>query len=684
MLKSDSKGFLISEAKIDAHELANGINGVRHDTSEILHWLKGRAKSSALQRARVSGPNSRASSSPGGGTRERDNHGRFIKAQPDVVTAVRQMTRQQAQQASAEKRAEAAGRARDDKGRFGAGDADGGGKDKKDGLFSRLKSALSDRAGTGDMDKVDPAIEAASELKNLVGGPMKALGSIGESVIGRGFSGDAKDKAVPFYKRMLQQLKLMRKDQSEFSKAETKAIKGIKAGGGGSGKSGGLLDGLLPDGALAALKGLGGFAVKASLPLASIFSAVKSFGTSTDEYASRLGTKDDGGIAKSIGIRTVGVMGDLGNTLTFGMAGKLGEALSPAVADIVDKSKAGIDAIKKTAAPVIAKAQAKGGSLLEKVIPGYRHKAIFDGINGGDSLTKNGSYTDAEADQVRNLKSSSANTSANLKGGMPKEIQEKIIQQANAAGLDPQMMLKMAAMESGGNTNAISSTGAIGIYQFTGKTASGVGIKNRFDADQNIAGGMALTKENMASLKASRLPVTAENLYLMLQLGPPAAKEVISGAASGKNIGDLSASTQKGISLNYGAGSKTAADYLDKNSTALTARADTVIGKSATGFLPTGTAASIPALAAAARQTPPTMPTLATAATVPAPLAAPAGIPSVSVSAPTAPAQAPRSDIPIPLSSKAPIEVIVRNDQLANRDLPDRRLASIATGGMAG
>jgi soluble lytic murein transglycosylase-like protein len=37
-------------------------------------------------------------------------------------------------------------------------------------------------------------------------------------------------------------------------------------------------------------------------------------------------------------------------------------------------------------------------------------------------------------------------------------------------------MLKIAAIESGGNPNAISATGAIGVFQFTGQTGTGVGI----------------------------------------------------------------------------------------------------------------------------------------------------------------------------------------------------------------
>lgn len=67
--------------------------------------------------------------------------------------------------------------------------------------------------------------------------------------------------------------------------------------------------------------------------------------------------------------------------------------------------------------------------------------------------------------------------------------------------------------------------GALGLYQFTGQTASGVGIKYCFYIDQNIEGGMKLTVQNMAKrCKKAGLPVTAENIYMMHQLGPSAAQ----------------------------------------------------------------------------------------------------------------------------------------------------------------
>ncbi|KVP00024.1 hypothetical protein WL21_11670 [Burkholderia ubonensis] len=353
------------------------------------------------------------------------------------------------------------------------------------------------------------------------------------------------------------------------------------------------------------------------------------------------------------------------------LAKKASDVAKPAV----DAAKAGVDAVKdagkaavnyakgraeKMAQPISTatkSAVSAGQGVLEDLIPGYRHSANFDGVKGGAALSKDGSYTNDEANQIRQLKASGANTSANLKGGMPVDVQAKIVAAATKEGLDPKTMLEFASIESGGNANAISNTGAIGIFQFTGKTASGVGIKNRFDVDQNIAGGMKLAKQNAAVLSRAGLAVTPENLYMMHQLGPGAAKEIIKGAANGKNISDLSANTQKAVALNYGKGSKTAADYLSANATALQSRYDTVVGS--------GIHVPVVATAAATSATPPTVPV----APVPATPAAP-------------PAQT--AQIPVPLNSDKPLEVRFADNRAVGQDLQNRRLAQIATGGLSG
>ncbi len=270
---------------------------------------------------------------------------------------------------------------------------------------------------------------------------------------------------------------------------------------------------------------------------------------------------------------------------------------------------------------------------------------MFDGIKGGDDLAKYGTYTDAEAKRIKTLKTSAANTSANIPGGMSQEIQDKISAQAKKYGLDPVMMQKIAAMESGGNPNAISKTGALGLYQFTGQTASGVGIKNRFDVDQNIEGGMKLTSQNMAMLKKAGLPVTAENIYMMHQLGPSAAQEIIRGSVGGKSKADLSSNTQRSMNLNYGANSKTAAEYIDTNRIALDKRYAATVGNVQTAH------AQVPES--------PRMP------------------------APQLPADEPSIVEPLASTGSRHQNIVASAQPEVGQDVKDRRIAHIVTGGLS-
>jgi Transglycosylase SLT domain len=284
---------------------------------------------------------------------------------------------------------------------------------------------------------------------------------------------------------------------------------------------------------------------------------------------------------------------------------------------------------------------------------GYRGRANLNGIKGGEVMSAMGTYTPAEAKKIRDLKSGSANTGVFGKGGMSAETQAKIEAQAEKYGLDPMMMKKIAAMESGGNPNAISNTGAIGTFQFTGATATGIGIKDRFNEDQNIAGGMRLANKNKAALIGKRLPVTAENLYMMHQLGPPAAYEVIRGAQSGLAKSSLSPATQNAMNLNYGAKSATAQSYIDTNSKAMGDRlAMTTSGIQASTVRTSVTALPMPQMAAV----PVSVPQKVTATPEVA-------IPSTSGA---------DKDRPIVITTKSPI----------GQNVEDRTIAHTASGGI--
>lgn len=211
------------------------------------------------------------------------------------------------------------------------------------GFLSRAAEYLSGAAdkistAASENEQLDPAIAAAKEVGDVISPIVKTTWGVGKGFVGLfKRDKDGKDKAIPWYRRIWGELRAINK----------------KSGGG---EGGGLLSGLLPSlggllgkipgiGAIGKLMGgIGGgrgllrFAAKAALPLAGIASAFKSFQTSTEEYAQRMGLTSGESLAKDLGIRFVGTLGDLGNTITFGLAGKLGEIMSPAMNDFVDRS----------------------------------------------------------------------------------------------------------------------------------------------------------------------------------------------------------------------------------------------------------------------------------------------------------------------------------------------------------
>ena len=75
-------------------------------------------------------------------------------------------------------------------------------------------------------------------------------------------------------------------------------------------------------------------------------------------------------------------------------------------------------------------------------------------------------------------------------------IQQQIIDAANAQGVDPNLALAVAQQESGFNPNAVSSAGAIGVFQLMPSTAAGLGV-NPYDVTSNIDGGITYLKQQL-------------------------------------------------------------------------------------------------------------------------------------------------------------------------------------------
>lgn len=171
------------------------------------------------------------------------------------------------------------------------------------------------------------------------------------------------------------------------------------------------------------------------------------------------------------------------------------------------------------------------------------------GATGMHAGVAKGRWTDDELQAI--AKGQGQQTSFRAGSGLTQETKDKITAAAQKYGIDPQHMMAIAQMESGGNAYAVSSTGAAGLYQFTGRTASQYGITNRFDQDQNIDAAARLYADNAKALRAKGIEPTLENVYLAHQQGAGGASQIIN-ASEGK--GTVSAQVAQNMGLNIGAG----------------------------------------------------------------------------------------------------------------------------------
>lgn len=137
---------------------------------------------------------------------------------------------------------------------------------------------------------------------------------------------------------------------------------------------------------------------------------------------------------------------------------------------------------------------------------------------------------------------------------MPKEdILRTIVSESKNSGVDPAFMLAMGHIESRFNPNAISSTKATGLYQFTTDTGKqygllGDGFDNRKDPVANTKAAIALIKDNQRQLEKRGIPITPTMLYLAHQQGAGGAIEIYNAAMKGTPI---SKAVQGNMQVNF-------------------------------------------------------------------------------------------------------------------------------------
>lgn len=126
---------------------------------------------------------------------------------------------------------------------------------------------------------------------------------------------------------------------------------------------------------------------------------------------------------------------------------------------------------------------------------------------------ENGSFA-TELDKAMSMESRGA-VGLNISGDTNSLIKEA----AARYKVDPRLVAAVAQTESGGNQEAVSPAGAVGVMQLMPETAAGLGV-NPYDKRQNIEGGAKYLRQMMDTFGGD-----VQKAVAAYNAGPQAVKE---------------------------------------------------------------------------------------------------------------------------------------------------------------
>lgn len=126
---------------------------------------------------------------------------------------------------------------------------------------------------------------------------------------------------------------------------------------------------------------------------------------------------------------------------------------------------------------------------------------------------ENGSFA-TELDKAMSMESRGA-VGLNISGDTNSLIKEV----AARYQVDPRLVAAVAQTESGGNQEAVSPAGAVGVMQLMPETAAGLGV-NPYDKRQNIEGGAKYLRQMMDTFGGD-----VQKAVAAYNAGPQAVKE---------------------------------------------------------------------------------------------------------------------------------------------------------------
>lgn len=170
-------------------------------------------------------------------------------------------------------------------------------------------------------------------------------------------------------------------------------------------------------------------------------------------------------------------------------------------------------------------------------------------------------------------------------------ISDLISAAARRNGIPPQELLRFGELESSLNPNAISPTGAKGLFQFIPSTAKQYGLENPLDPVANADAAARLLRDNRAKLhSALGYDPAPWQTYLAHQQGAAGATALLS--RPGENAVDAlapayggdRAAAARAIQVNGGSPNMTAGDFANLWKTRYTGQNGTVSTNAAPGI----------------------------------------------------------------------------------------------------
>lgn len=120
---------------------------------------------------------------------------------------------------------------------------------------------------------------------------------------------------------------------------------------------------------------------------------------------------------------------------------------------------------------------------------------------------------------------------------VPQHLASAILEASAAYGVDPNLIAAVAFKESRYRHNAVSRMGAEGVMQLKPKTARYLGVKDSFDARQNVLGGTKYLRKLLDRFNGDLdMALAGYNAgpELVAKVGPKATEEAIEYVATVK------------------------------------------------------------------------------------------------------------------------------------------------------